>query len=325
MNLANERRPLGNTSLSVSPVAMGCWPIAGVTSLDVNERDSLATLETAIESGINFFDTAFCYGLDGESERMIGKVLHGRRDAAVVATKGGIRFVTKTERVLDASPRTLRDQCDTSLRRLGTDCVDLYYLHAPDGTTPVEESAEAIRRFQLEGKTKAAGASNLSFSEVQRFHAVCPLAVYQPPYNMLQRQIEKDVLPWCVERQISLVTYWPLLKGLLAGKLPRDFVFQPGDGRAKYPMFQGQEWQRNHDLLDRLRQVAADAGKSVAQVVVNWTIHQPGITAALCGAKRPEQIRETAGAMGWRLSAGQLQSIEAALAQRGEPLVKGAV
>lgn len=320
-----ELRPLGTSSTLVSPVAMGGWPIAGVTSLDVTERDSIATLEAALECGINFFDTAYCYGLEGESERMIGQVLRGRREGNVVATKGGIRFVTKTERILDASPATLRQQCEESLRRLQFDQVDLYYLHAPDGVTPVEQSAEAIRRLKEEGKTKLVGASNLSFDELKRFHDVCPLDAFQPPYNMLQRQIERDVLPWCRERNISAVIYWPLLKGLLAGRLPRDFVFRPGDGRAKYPMFQGQEWERNQDFLDRLREIAADAGKTVAQLVVNWTIHQPGITAALCGAKRPEQIRETAGGMGWRLSDELLERIDAALRERGEPNVRGAV
>ena len=320
-----ELRQLGSTNLQVSPVAMGCWPIAGVTSLDVNEQDSRATLEAALDSGINFFDTAFCYGLDGESEKLIGETLRGRRDVAVVATKGGIRFVTKSERILDSSPATLRSQCETSLQRLGMDCVDLYYLHAPDGKTPVEDSAAELLRLQREGKTKVVGASNLTFDQLQRFHAVCPIAAYQPPYNMLHRQIEDDILPWCRERNIALVIYWPLLKGLLAGKLPRDFVFRPGDGRAKYPMFQGEEWQRNQDFLDRLRAIAADAGKTVAQLVVNWTIHQPGITAALCGAKRPDQIRETAGAMGWQLTAEQRRRIDDALAERGQPLVRGAV
>ena len=325
MTFSSDLRPLGSSGLMVSSVAMGCWPIAGVTSLDVSEHDSLATLEAALDCGINFFDTAYCYGLDGESEKLIGRVLRGRRDQAVVATKGGIRFVTKTERVLDSSPATLRQQCEASLQRLGMDSVDLYYLHAPDGVTPIEESAAALRQFQVEGKTKAVGASNLTFGELQRFHGVCPLAAYQPPYNMLQRQIEQDVLPWCRERGIAVVIYWPLLKGLLGGKLPRDFVFRPGDGRAKYPMFQGEEWERNQDFLDRLREIAAEAGKSVAQLVVNWTIHQPGITSALCGAKRPDQIRETAGAMGWRPTSEQLRRIEAALAERGEPLVRGAV
>jgi aryl-alcohol dehydrogenase-like predicted oxidoreductase len=132
-------------------------------------------------------------------------------------------------------------------------------------------------------------------------------------------------LPWCREHGIAVCVYWPLLKGLLAGRLPRDFVFRPGDGRAKYPMFQGQEWQRNQDLLDDLRRLAATTGRTVAQIVINWTIHQPGITAALCGAKRPEQIRETAGAMQWQLTADELRLIDEALSRRGPPLATGAV
>jgi aryl-alcohol dehydrogenase-like predicted oxidoreductase len=142
---------------------------------------------------------------------------------------------------------------------------------------------------------------------------------------MLQREIEQDTLPWCRERGIAVCIYWPLMKGLLAGRLARDHVFQPGDGRAKYPMFQGVEWQKNQDLLDDLRSIAAEVGKTIAQVVVNWTIHQPGITAALCGAKRPRQIEETAGAMGWRLNEGQVARIEAALERRGKAVTRAAV
>jgi aryl-alcohol dehydrogenase-like predicted oxidoreductase len=320
-----ELRPLGTTDLRVSPVAMGCWPIAGMTSLNVTEADSLATLHAALDAGINFFDTAYCYGADGESERLIARAVRGRRDRVVIATKGGIHWGPRGERVIDGRPATLRRQCETSLKRLETDCVELFYLHAPDPDTRLAESAGELRRLLEEGKTRAVGVSNVDARQLAEFHAVCPLAALQPPYNMLQRQIEQAELPWCRRHKVSTVIYWPLLKGLLAGKLARDHVFAPGDGRAKYPMFQGSEWQRNQDFLDRLRQVAAECGRSVAQVVVNWTIHQPGITSALCGAKRPEQILETAAAMNWRLTAGQLARIDAALAERGTPVVRGAV
>jgi aryl-alcohol dehydrogenase-like predicted oxidoreductase len=320
-----ELRPLGRTDIRVSPVALGCWPISGMTSLDVHEADSLATLDAALDCGINFFDTAYGYGAAGESERLIARAIAGRRESVVIATKCGIHWGADGKRVLDARPETIRRECDESLRRLATDRVELIYLHAPDPQTPLAGSAGEFRRLLEEGKTRAIGVSNVTLAQLQEFAAVCPVSAVQPPYNMLQREIERNLVPWCREREISLCIYWPLLKGLLAGKLPRDFVFRPGDGRAKYPMFQGQEWERNQDLLDNLRTIASAVGKTVAQLVVNWTIHQPGITAALCGAKRPEQIRETAGAMGWRLTADQMRQIDAALARRGTPVVKGAV
>ncbi|HEY2838989.1 MAG TPA: aldo/keto reductase, partial [Pirellulales bacterium] len=311
--------------LRVSPIALGCWPIAGMTSLNVNEDDSLATIHAAIDCGINFVDTAYNYGPNGESERLIARALGADRDRVVIATKGGLHWGAAGERVHDARPETLRRECEESLRRLHTDRVDLLYLHAPDPAVPLAESAGALKELLTEGKTRAVGVSNVTLAQLQEFAAACPLNACQPHYNMLQREIERDILPWCVAQQISLVIYWPLMKGLLAGKLPRDHVFAPGDGRAKYPMFQGAEWQKNQDLLDALRAIAADCHKTVAQVVINWTIHQPGITVALCGAKRATQAQENAGAGDWRLSPAQLAAIDQALVARGPSVSRGAV
>ena len=211
------------------------------------------------------------------------------------------------------------------MKRLGTDRVELLYLHAPDPQIPIEESAKALDELRRAGKARAIGVSNASVELLQRFAAVCPINAVQPPYNMLQRQIEDSLLPWCRQQDISVFVYWPLMKGLLAGKLPRDFQFAPGDGRAKYPMFRGEEWEKNQNFLDQLRTIAADYGRTVAELVVNWTIHQPGITGALCGAKRAEQLRENAKAMGWRLDDDALRRIDRALQLRGEPVVGRAV
>ncbi|MGE0606954.1 MAG: aldo/keto reductase [Pirellulales bacterium] len=320
-----EYRQLGSTGIQVSAVALGCWPISGMTSLDVNQRDSLATLEACLEQGINFFDTAYCYGAAGESERLIAQAVQGRRDRAVIATKGGIHWGPDGKQARDASPATLRRQCEESLQRLRTDRVELLYLHAPDPAVPLAESAGALAELLSAGKTRSVGISNCSLDQLQEFSAVCPLSAYQPHYNMLQREIEAEQLPWCREQNVSVMVYWPLLKGLLAGKLPRDHVFGVGDGRAKYPMFQGDEWQKNHDLLDRLRPIAASRGKSLAQLVINWTIHQPGITVALCGAKRAAQVEDNAGGAGWRLTSDEEAQIAAALAARGTPISRAAV
>ena len=232
-----ELRQLGNTDIQVTSVALGCWPISGMTSLDVNDDDSLATLHAAFDSGISFLDTAFCYGRNGESEKLIAQAFAGRRDQVVIATKCGIHWNEDGSRGIDGRGETLKAQCEESLRRLQTDRVELLYLHGPDPTLPISESAAALRQMLDEGKTRSIGVSNLSVAQMIEFHEICPITACQPPYNMLQRQIEQDIVPWCLENQASVVPYWPLLKGLLAGKLQRDHKFQPGDGRPKYPMF----------------------------------------------------------------------------------------
>jgi len=317
-------REIAHTGIRVTPIAMGCWPIAGVTSIDVTEANSLATLAAAADSGINFFDTAYCYGYDGESEQMIARALGHRRDELVIASKCGIHWENRVQQ-RDARPETLLRQCDESLRRLNTDRIDLYYLHAPDPNTPLAESAGAFRRMLDAGKIRSTGLSNASVSQLEEFHSVCPLAAYQPHYNMLQREIEASQLPWCVERGVSVMIYWPLMKGLLAGKLTRDHQFDPKDGRRKYPMFSGDEWQKNHDFLDTLRPIADEAGATMAQLVLNWTIQRHGITVALCGAKRPDQIRDNAASMTWSLTAEQITRIDRAIMARGDAVSRGAV
>lgn len=320
-----ELRALGNTGLKVSAVSLGCWPMAGMASPGTTEEDSVATIRACLDLGVNHLDTAYCYGMSGESERFVGLTIAGHRDDFVIATKAGIQWAPGRRQVLDASPDTLRRQCETSLQRLNVDHVDLLYLHSPDGRTPIAESAAMLKRLMEEGKTRAVGASNVTLAQLIEFASACPLAAFQPPYNMLQRQIEVDTLPWCRSQGVAVMVYWPLLKGMLAGKLPRDLSLASTDSRRKYPMYQGDEWQKNMDFVDRLRDIARRAGHTVAELVINWTIHQPGITSALCGAKHPDQIRETAGGMGWQLTPEQFAEIDQALAERGAAVVKSPV
>ncbi len=251
-------RPLADTGLKISEIALGCWPMAGMTSPGTSDAESMATIEACFELGINHLDTAYMYGLAGESERLIGRTLGPRRDEMVIATKCGLHWDRDGKQAHDARPATLRQQCEESLRRLGTDRVELLYLHAPDENVPVRESAGELKRLMAEGKTRAVGVSNVTLAQLEEFAAECLPAVYQPPYNMLMRQIEADTLPWCRERGVAVLVYWPLMKGLLAGKIARDYVFGPDDSRHKYPMFLGEERRKNHDLVDRLREVARD-------------------------------------------------------------------
>lgn len=314
-------RPLGDSGSSIAPVALGCWPIAGVTTLDVTEAESIATVQKCFDVGVNHLDTAYVYGPNGESENLIRRAIGDRRDEMVIATKCGIHF-EGAEMVTDGRPEVLNRECEESLRRLGTDRVELLYLHSPDENVPIEESAAALGELQAAGKTRSVGASNCSLEQLQAFHAVAPLSAVQLPYNMLQRGIEEQTLPWCRANNVAVTIYWPLMKGLLTGKFARDHQFDERDKRQTMPTFQGEEWQKSQDFLDALRRAAALTSHTVTQLVINWTIHQPGITAALCGAKRPWQIAESAGGMGWSLTSEQNAMIDAAIAARGPAAAK---
>ena len=316
-----ELRPLGNTGIMISPIALGCWPIAGLTSPGTEDHQSIATIRACFDLGINHLNTAYCYGRNGESDRLIAKALDGHRDEMVIATKAGIHWDQDGNQVKDASPATLRRECEESLRRLGTDHVELLYLHTPDPEVPVAESAAGLRKLLEEGKARAIGASNVTLGQLEEFAAVCPLAAYQPPYNMLQRQIEADTLPWSRRHGIAVLVYWPLLKGLLAGKLRRDQTF-PNDSRRKYPMFQGDEYQKNLNLVEKLRRIAASL-RAYGGRTGNQLDNPPaGYHRGNCGAKRPEQLRETAGAAGWQLTPQDMALMDQALADRGSVRTK---
>jgi aryl-alcohol dehydrogenase-like predicted oxidoreductase len=319
-----QYRPLANTGMHVSEVALGCWPLAGMTSPNTNPEDSLATIRVCFDLGINHLDTAYMYGRNGESERLIAEALGNRRHEMIIATKGGLHWGPDGKQINDASPDALRRECEESLMRLNTDRVELYYLHAPDKNVPLAESAGELKRLKDQGKVLAIGVSNVNLSQLEEFAAECPLAAFQPPYNMLQREIESDTLPWCREHGVSVLVYWPFMKGLFAGKIDRAKLHSR-DNRQKYPQYQGEEWLKNLELVKKLGLIAKDAGHTVAELVINWILHQPGITCALCGAKHPDQIRENAGASGWALTDAQLAAIDIALQERGPAKIKSAV
>ncbi|MDZ4847716.1 MAG: aldo/keto reductase [Pirellulaceae bacterium] len=291
------RRQLGDSDLWVSPVSLGCWPISGISSLDVDDSDSEATIHAAIESGINHFDTAYSYGYDGRSDRVLSRALNGHFDQVVIGSKVGTHYAADRSRVMDASPIRIRQQTDEIRQRLGLDRIDLLYLHSPDGVTPIEKSAETLAEMVELGRVRYVGLSNATLEETVRFSKVIRPIVLQPPFNMLQPDGMTSLDGYLKEQVCGVACYWPLMKGLLAGALKRDHVFEPGDKRLTYPIFQGAAWQRAQDLLDILRKIAADRGWSVARLVVHWTMQQPKITTVLCGAKRPNQIIESAQAM----------------------------
>ena len=285
------------SELRISPVALGCWPLAGITSGTMTEEAAVSVIHAALDAGVNHLDTAYAYGRDGESELLIARAIRGRREQVVLATKVGVYWEDHGSLKLTGKPELLHRHFEKSLRRLETDAVELLYFHAPADDAPLVESARLFRKLLAEGKTQAVGVSNLSVAQMEIFAAECPFVACQVRYNWLQREIETDILPWCRTRNVGVVAYEPLAMGLLTGKFTRDHVFPSDDWRRQSPLFTGETWTKNLDEIERLRPIAASLGCSVAQLAVAWTISRPGVAAALCGAKRPDQIRETAKAM----------------------------
>ncbi len=295
-------RRLGQSALEISPVALGCWPLAGITSGVITEKEAVAVIHAARDAGVNHLDTAYAYGHRGESERLIARALGTGRKEVVLATKVGVYWDENGALQRTGRPDLLRRHVEESLRRLEVDEVELLYLHAPADDAPLADTAGLFRELLAEGKTRAVGVSNLSVEQMEAFARECPLVACQVRYNRLQREIEADILPWCRANHVSVMAYEPLALGLLTGKFTRDHVFSDDDWRRRSPLFQGEAWANNLDEVERMRSVAESLGCSVAQLAVAWVVSQPGVTAALCGAKHPEQIRETAQAMSLALS-----------------------
>ena len=319
-------RAVGHSGIEVGPLGLGCWPLSGMTRSGITPVAAVATVTAALDAGIMHLDTAYCYGEAGESERAIAQAITGRhRDAVVIASKCGIHWEPGRKQCVDGRPERIRGEVEETLTRLGTDHVDLLYLHAPDPTIPIEASAGALAQLLTEGKTRAVGVSNVSLAQLERFAAACPLSACQLHFNMLQREIETEILPWCRSHDVSMFVYWPLMKGLLAGHMPRDLVFPTTDSRHKYPMFTGEEFQRNLDFVDSLRPVATRLGCELTDLVLAWTAEQAGITCVLFGATSPEQVQINARALACELDDDARRAIAVAIQNRGPVVGRRAV
>ncbi len=303
-----EYRLLGSSGIKVSTIGMGCWPMAGVGWTGIDDAQSLAALEYAIDHGITLIDTAHMYGKEGESERLVGKAISGKRDRIVLATKCGLHWKGDLM-VRDSSRKQILKEYEESLRRLNTDYVDLYQVHAYDEKTPIGETAETLTELLEQGKIGAIGVSNYDTAQMAEFARNAPLHTNQPPYNIIMRDIEDSILPHCRMHNLGVITYWPLYRGLLTGKYGSGHRFPDGDSRNDNPHFQSCDLSRTLDMLDKIRPIAAECGKTLAQVIVNWTANQPGITSALCGATRPEHVSQNVDAVGWRLTDLQMEEI----------------
>jgi aryl-alcohol dehydrogenase-like predicted oxidoreductase len=296
------------TQLKVSRVALGTWAMGGWMWGGTDRRESIATIRAALHQGINLIDTAPVYGF-GVSEEIVGEALEGARAEAVIATKTGLEWRDgKVYR--NATRARILKEVDDSLRRLRTDYIDIYQVHWPDPKVPVEDTAEAMRSLYEEGKIRAIGVSNFSVAEMERFRQAAPLHVLQPPYNLFERAIETDILPYARANHIATLGYGALCRGLLSGRMRLDSTFDGDDLRRIDPKFQPPRFAQYLDAVRQLDEFAQRRfGRRVIQLAVRWMLDQ-GISVALWGGRRPDQLEAALGVAGWSLQSSDREQIE---------------
>ena len=305
---ATEFVEVPETGLKVSRVALGTWAMGGWMWGGTDRREAIATIRAALDQGINLIDTAPAYGF-GVSEEIVGEALEEVRGQAVIATKAGLEWRDgKVYR--NATGARIRQEVEDSLRRLRSDYIDIYQVHWPDPKVPVEETAEAMRTLYEAGKIRAIGVSNFSVAEMQRFRAVAPLHVLQPPYNLFERAIEADILPYARAHRIVTLGYGALCRGLLSGRMGPQTTFEGDDLRRVDPKFQAPRFAQYLQAVRALDEFAQRRfGRRVIELAVRWMLDQ-GISVALWGGRRPEQLEAALGVAGWSLQSSDREQIE---------------
>ncbi len=283
-----ETIDLGRTGINVTRLCLGSWQVSGWASS--SDDGFKKTLEYAIERGVNFIDTAEAYG-HGHSEELIGQVIKGKRDKLVLATKFWFT---------DSSPKSMRKALDRSLKRLGTDYIDLYQQHWPPVAPPLEESVDELIKLKKEGKIRAVGVSNWMEPEWSEISDPSKVECLQPCYSLLWRGIEKEVLPLCRKHNIAVIAYSPLCQGLLTGRFKIDTEI-PKDWRKQNRLFSPEILPKALRVVDVLMEIAVRYGKSVSGVALRWLLDQPGVTAVIAGASKPEQVNDNLDALDWTL------------------------
>ncbi len=315
-----ETRRLGNSDLHITALGIGAWAIGGSgwngSMGPQNEDDSVPAIHAALDHGLNWIDTAALYGL-GHSEEVVARALEGRTPRPYV--------FTKCERVWDANGKvgaslkagSVRRECEDSLRRLRTDVIDLYQIHWPEPDEDIEEAWTELARLQKEGKVRYIGVSNFNVRQMQRAQAIAPITSLQPPYSIVTRAIEKEILPFAVQNNIGVIAYSPMSAGLLTGDMTRERVanFTAEDWRRNLPNFQEPLLSRNLKLVERLREIGKRHGRTPGEVAIAWTLNNPAVTGAIVGFRSPKQVSGIIGAAEFRLSASEILEIENALKQ----------
>ena len=299
------------TSIRASRIALGTWAIGGWMWGGSDEREAIKTIHAALDREINLIDTAPVYGF-GRSEEIVGKALamDGRRKGALIATKAGLDW-KDGKPFRNARKTRIVEEVENSLRRLQTDVIDLYQVHWPDPNTPIAEIAEAMGALHRAGKIRAIGVSNFSPTQMDEFRKVAPLHTAQPPYNLFEREIDQDVLPYCRDREIALLAYGSLCRGLLSGRMSESSAFTGDDLRKSDPKFQAPRFAQYLAAVEQLDRLAKERfGKRVIHLAVRWVLDRNKMNIALWGARRADQLSPIGDALSWQIDSGVITEID---------------
>jgi len=317
-------RKLGNSDLELSVVTFGAWAIGGWMWGGTEQNDAVEAIQAGYDLGVTSIDTAPAYG-QGLSEKIVGEAIKELpRDRVQILTKFGLRWDTEKgeyhfdSKDIDGNPIKMHKyagregifkECEESLQRLGTDYIDLYQIHWPDSTTPIEETIKAVLQLKKQGKIREVGVCNYSVEQMKTAERVIELASNQVPYSMVKRDIEDEIVPYCLEHNKGILVYSPLQRGLLTGKMKPGYEFGEGDHRAADRYFTDENIRRTNRFLDKIKPISHEKNATLAQLVIQWTIRQPGITIALVGARNAEQSVQNAKAMEITLSPDEIDFI----------------
>jgi len=315
-----QTRKLGYTDLELTTVGFGAWALGGPWLYGWGPQDddeSITTLLRAMDVGINWIDTAPIYG-HGRSETVVGRALKQMSPKPLIATKCGLCWDEKSERIPCLKAQSIRTECHDSLERLDIETIDLYQIHFNQPDEDIEEAWTEMAKLVEEGKVRYIGVSNFTVEQIRRIQSIHPVASLQPPYSMLHREVEDELLEHCEQNDIGVVVYSPMQRGLLTGTFDAKRVanLPKGDHRKANPDFREPQFSATMELVEQLRTIAERNGRTCSQLAISWVLRRPEVTSAIVGARRPDQIVETAQASDWDLSEENIEQIEQLLAER---------